>query len=109
MRAHTPVPWRYQREDEVQPGRLRTIEFHIYTASGKYGHPATCDNKADAEFIVRACNAHEDLLEALKESLGFVAAWTGGYQAEHGLKDWHPRHAETIAKVQAAIAKAESR
>lgn len=85
--SHTPTPWHV---DEF--GRLNTE-----TLAAKYPseHLGLINNPEDAEFIVRACNAHEDMLEALK----LVA--TGKPETE--LETY------IIGKVKAAIAKAEGK
>lgn len=61
---HAPLPWTVYRCDYCEPE----------TACGLNGTPFDCANDechhpldlADAEFIVRACNSHDDLLAALK-------------------------------------------
>jgi hypothetical protein len=58
----TPGPWRYQGELEREPGLPPRITYEIYTAAGKFGHPASCDREADARLIAAA----PELLEALK-------------------------------------------
>lgn len=64
---HTPTPWRYQ--GELSDGR---VTQHIYTASGRYGHPASCGKEEDAAFIVRAVNCHEELIQALLNAHGII-------------------------------------
>ena len=55
---HTPTPW------HIGPYYKQDIESPT-------GHIATCRSvpagEANAEFIVRACNAHDALVEALRE------------------------------------------
>ena len=77
MSAHAKTPWRFQCEVETAPGQRPQTFYSLYTVSGPYGHPATCDSAADAEFIVRACNAHDDLLAALKALL--PEGWDEGH------------------------------
>lgn len=61
---------------------------------------------ANAEFIVRACNAHEDLLEAAQEALRLAFKHETQYW-----KDAQGTDAEKLGKIvsimRAAIAKAE--
>ena len=64
MSKPTPTPWRYQGELS-----MGLMSYPIYTESGKYGHPATATSEQDAAFIVRAVNAHEELLQLCKWSL----------------------------------------
>ena len=58
---HTPTPWTYGN------GNI-THGLVIYEPdSGKMVlHDAVYLSEEDAEFIVRACNAYDDLLEALE-------------------------------------------
>ena len=53
MSKHTPLPW--QADGEV-----------VYTTVGEDETVADCWEASDAEFIVRACNAHDELLAACK-------------------------------------------
>lgn len=54
----------------------------------------------------RLIAAAPDLLEACDTALAFVAAWAGVYQHDNGMRDFHPKHAEAINQIKAAIAKA---
>jgi hypothetical protein len=54
---HTPTPWRYNPSQ----GLDREIIRHFGEVVGKI------EKREDAEFIVRAVNSHEALLEAAKE------------------------------------------
>jgi hypothetical protein len=93
--AHTPGPWRldgpYQIPIDAAPPNY--VEgFMVMNADERFGHsfpvarvtgPAyagredECDPelRANAEFIVRACNSHEDLLDVANRFLGFIRAW----------------------------------
>ena len=58
MSAHTPGPW-FQ-------GQIKGTEHQIFTGEvGVFIDDAEA-NPADIAFIVRACNSHEAMLEALK-------------------------------------------
>jgi hypothetical protein len=61
--------WRYQQEITTSPfdGAAPTMTYEVYSDSGPFRHPATAYIEADAEFIVRACNNHADLLAVLKD------------------------------------------
>ena len=76
MSEHSPLPWRINRDF---PGHL---EIWANGERGPYkravavlpqqsGHPKTPHETTDAnaEFIVNACNAYDDLLEACEVSL----------------------------------------
>lgn len=58
---HTPLPWQYNYDDVL---------------ASEYADDLICncewrdeEGKANAAFIVRACNSHYELLEALKDTL----------------------------------------
>jgi hypothetical protein len=92
QQAHTPGPWSAQGFG-VFAHLDRRDSSHVLTV-------ATCENAgpgmayANAKFIVRACNAHDDLLAAL-------------IAIEKETRDVLGSTAETVnAKARAAIAKA---
>jgi hypothetical protein len=91
--THTPAPW--------------LAEHFIVRAQDKF-IVARTNATGDAEFIVRACNAYDDLLAALKECLEQLTA----YQERGWLGDaWRTRVGllDDISCARAAIAKAEGR
>ena len=94
MAADHPTPWRLSRGGNGG----------IFDADDEY--VGSFRNDRLAYRVIDAVNAHDDLVKALDEALAFVAAWGGTYQAQHGLSDLHPKHQETLDKVQAALAKA---
>lgn len=57
--AHTPTPWQLQTSPDMRRPHL----IH-----GQYGAIARVERKGgDAAFIVRAVNAHDDLVAALRD------------------------------------------
>ena len=56
---HTPTPWKLNCDNEI----LTTNGLIVYISI-----------KANAEFIVTACNAHEDLVKALEIALSELEA-----------------------------------
>lgn len=98
---HTPTPW-----TSVQNGNY----FYIDGAPGETGGIAKVYDEDNAEFIVRACNTHEGLLEAAiaaREELVKILKEDGGCDHSVGIC-W----CDYIRKVEAlddAIAKAEGR
>lgn len=66
---HTPTPWFAQRqgsstvyiESRIRPGTLQEVAACGPTEAGSE------QQDANAEFIVRACNAHEQLVAALRD------------------------------------------
>lgn len=95
---HTPGPWVVEQQADTTPVityQARDIAV-IETAHG--------DSKANAAFIVRACNAHDDLLAALAkcvDALLNVPVVGGIYDQQHS--DTHMR---ATLDARAAIAKA---
>ena len=74
MSGHTPLPWTTRKARPghdrdvgiVAPGCAGVIAecFEEFRAKGER-HPEEAE--ANAEYIVRACNSHEELLEALRQ------------------------------------------
>jgi hypothetical protein len=89
---HTPTPWGWYAEDSSmvilcghnQSGDLDPMEQHVASITPceacRSGNPkepwtwgrCTTPTEANAEFIVRAANAHDALLKALKAALPFI-------------------------------------
>lgn len=57
---HTPLPWKF---GSIEP-------LAVVGADGFVIHRCTCEHRVfgpdDSAFIIRACNSHEELLEALE-------------------------------------------
>ena len=116
---HTPTPW-YTGKYSMQCGAAAD---HIYSRQSRepsegiarcYAWVGRGEAEANASFIVRACNAHDELVEALKDAafslskiavMRTVAEYDEADVAKHctaeGQKAW--------SKVNAAIVKAEAR
>lgn len=65
---HTPLPWAYMRIEKTytaHDGRYVTVAT-VYQGDKAI---ARCHNVEDADFIVRACNSHYELLNGMKEIL----------------------------------------
>jgi hypothetical protein len=106
MSKHTPGPWRAFANggDDTDPRKLIICakggfdnDWHMI-AQADYGFPNDGDPEANAAFIVRACNAHDDMLAALKAFHAFATEAPG-----LGLQ-WR----SIVKKAEAAIAKAEA-
>lgn len=95
MSDHTPTPWKYQRqiESDFISGRNHPT-YPIYTNGGKFGNPAEAKSEADAEFIVRACNSHDDLLAACSEAVEILSVYL-------------PESLPTLKAIKAAVDKAK--
>ncbi len=66
MNNHTPLPWHSDDKDE-QFVIVRTNDKIIYVIEESQPTP---EDRANASFIVKACNSHYELLEYLKLCLG---------------------------------------
>jgi hypothetical protein len=70
--GHTPTPWAVVEETEfhgiyIRDCSLETVcDLYFKPPDSYEGHYSFPDSGVNAEFIVRACNAHDDLVEALK-------------------------------------------
>jgi hypothetical protein len=75
---HTPTPWKADLRAIIPVPDPCEIAASILTEDGEteIGHVF---NKANTEFIVRACNAHEDLQEAVRNLL-YIHPGTPKYQ-----------------------------
>ncbi len=103
---HTPTPWGFERSG---PGTIEitaTQEGHAHLSCiAEVLGPVELNAEANADFIVRACNAHEDLLEALR---GYESLLAECWDELPGLVSGGPDAVNAVADVgRAAIAKAE--
>ena len=120
MAEHTPIPWQlsafYRTAESVEgPWDRRAVTIthpaptpwnpslevlvgHLVTASAGVGESVGIQH-ANAEFIARACNSHDDLLAALEA----LTEWGRTYTSP---LDSNSPHALLIAAVE-AIAKAK--
>lgn len=93
---HTPVPWRVGRSNG---------HFDIFTQAGELvaamniGHIAG-EEKANAAFIVRAVNVHDDLVAALEAMVAQLEWWPG---------EKNPEGFACMKQARAALAKAQNR
>ena len=84
MSDHTPTPWKVTPKHPESPigylfeivmdEPMEDLPWHIASIAGGSSYhslAAGIEEKANAEFIVRACNAHDKLLEACREALQF--------------------------------------
>ena len=100
--THTPTPWdlschTYDGQQLIDIG-TKTTSIAIITE----GEESWLEDRANASFIVRACNAHEDLVAALLDArvdLELARMNQKDDEIRESLKD-------TILKVRAALAKA---
>ena len=101
MSEHTPGPWRLSKN------------YHILSDDGSIIadiHETESNNiAANAEFILRACNCHEELLEALEIAAALATAWVAYYTTSptYGNGTEHLTHTVALIKISDTIAKAK--
>lgn len=103
---HGPLPWRLETSWDgfTIVDKIGEIDGIIGQA-GNYDVP--CIQKDNAEFIVKACNSHYDLLEVCK----LVKDWFEP-MFEHAVRSTFLEHSEEfeiLEKARAAITKAEGK
>lgn len=66
---HTALPWRSSKNRLAVTGiNADGRDFDIaYTHQGNADHRTRDEREADMDFIVRACNTYDDLVNALKQ------------------------------------------
>lgn len=71
---HTPTPWRVDHSIVIDPtARTRRSEWHIFSnVTGPDFIAGEASSQANGDFIVRACNAHEALVAALKNAFSVI-------------------------------------
>ena len=99
---HTPGPWRVQPYNQRDASAICDLGWNLQVGSDAPMDEALGEDetKANAAFIVRACNSHEELLAALKGLVPYQATWSEPAKTPYG---------RAIAAANAAIAKAEGR
>lgn len=120
---HTPLPWKmvskpsyhngltYTSVQPVTPDEEATKqlammngEFHVCRMNHTAAGWRISYHRANAEFIVRACNSHYDLLDAAKLALRVAESWI--HDQLDGTSAFDPAW-EELAPVRSVIAKAE--
>ena len=94
MSDHTPTPWKLTK---VQ-GTYFYVEWGGETVVQVDHDSSNAVNEANAEFIVRACNAHDELVAAAREAMDVLCSL-----------DRSPVDDSTIDRLDAAIVKADAR
>ena len=90
---HTPIPWIANAQ---MNGRI-LIQHHDVTIARIVSNNIGDAKYYDATFIVRACNAHDDLVAALEGAIAYI-----GDDSRSGR-----RRAANMAFMAAALAKAK--
>ncbi len=98
---HTPTPWRVERHysGHRTVAQMRSCDrvvcINATTDAEPVGYDAT---DANAEFIVRACNSHEELLEAAKQAQ--CGCSIAERESGHRVECWMPALLDAIAKAE---------
>ena len=80
MPRHTPTPWMIQRVEEKHHGYDGWKTFAVRDGKtngciamvGEVDRQFDTENEANAEFIVAACNSHDELVAELKLALRYL-------------------------------------
>ena len=96
---HTPVPWSIGKRRWITSGDVDIARIHSVSKIGEG------EAVANAEFIVRACNSHDALLEVLET----LMALEGGEPGSYDDPDTQERADEIWKYARNAIAKAKER
>lgn len=108
MSKHTPGPYLCDNTTVYALNEHGTNRVHISVNGGFVEQPRShhlknvrtpeAEVKATAQFLALAANCHDEMLEALNEAAGFIDSHS---------EEWYRPGQELLAKVRAAIAKAE--
>lgn len=101
MTKHTPLPWKVyyaKNNGQIILGTGEENGCAIQNHSGAFWRDDE-EAKANAEFVVRACNSHYELLEALEQVIDHCVRY-------FNLGDVGGDEAEILDNAKAAIAKA---
>lgn len=77
MSTHTPTPWKTEYENEFGP------EYELFGPDGRrvlqynWNSDRQAEVEANAAFVVRAVNCHDDLVAALKAVCGIGEEYEG--------------------------------
>ena len=91
-RQHTPLPWRVNHDGSdaclIEGPRTPVPHHHVYVARAKGGPGRDEMAEANAAFIVKAVNSHDDLLEALKEVTHWADSVIGEPDKAMGVQEY---------------------
>lgn len=102
---HTPTPWRLAKSAVIE---IRGVsQTPVVSWSGfDDSNRTTAEHKANAAFIVRACNAHDDMVAALRRAEQFIVNAIEANVGPKDVRDHALTHHVALVEVRAAIAMA---
>ena len=100
----TPGPWKLHGDGRSVEAIDHKCNIPLTTIC-IFPHPEFPRDRPNGEFIVRACNAHDDLLAAL---INLTATARTFRNVPTGDQEWTPIDDEALEAAFAAIAKAEA-
>jgi hypothetical protein len=103
-KKHTPTPWKIDQYETVVGTTDEAFEIASCWTANSGIHKDFKECRANAEFIVRACNAHDNLVRALRSTLDHVAVPFAKRDAA-----WGRKGNEIFVQARAALAKAEGK
>ena len=82
--SHTPTPWVVEKNSvNAENGSVVSIAECGFSAPGQSwsgtDYSTSEHQAANAEFIVRACNSHDDLMAALEDMMAWARAVSDEY------------------------------
>jgi hypothetical protein len=109
---HTPGPWEAGNEAKGEDPRMvycnDATGQRVADCTGIYLFHTDEVMRANAAFIVRACNAHYQMLEALKSARDQLRDLANDIPAAAWLTDETYAECSTLGAIDAAIAAAEA-
>jgi hypothetical protein len=97
--AHTPTPWAVDDRGLIhEPFFGGDIFAQVYERN----------REANAAFIVRAVNAHDDLVAALEDARGRLQVYAGFKDSDRVIPSAVDNRLKDLASINAAIAKAQA-
>lgn len=99
--THTELPWAIHIDEDGNPVDVYAENGRRSIARFSVNNP---DRKADAAFLDKACNSHDELVETLKEAIGIIKIF-------HGPVAWdiYEKQSPEMKRFSALLVKAEGR
>lgn len=101
---HTPTPWKCEKKTSGVAWNVYSDSAWIAECYMGYGQQTEHESKANAEFIVWACNAHKALLETCKNLLSVLDPYLSAQGGLIGCRDDSPC---VVCQAKAVLASVE--